>query len=61
MKKQLRASSAWTLPTLLLPHPTAAADDNTVTMPKAEIVGIAPVSGLGIDREILPYPVQAAT
>lgn len=61
MKKRLRTSSAWILPTLLLPHMTAAAVDNAAAMPKVEIVGIAPVNGPGIDRELLPYPVQAAT
>jgi outer membrane receptor protein involved in Fe transport len=29
--------------------------------PKVEIVGVAPLYGLGIDRDLLPYPVQVAT
>jgi outer membrane receptor protein involved in Fe transport len=30
-------------------------------IPKVEIVGVAPLYGLGIDRDLLPYPVQVAT
>lgn len=39
----------------------AAAADAPVGMAKVEIVGIAPLNGLGIDRELLPYPVQSAS
>lgn len=31
------------------------------TMPVVEIVGFAPLPGLGIERDLLPYPVQLAT
>ncbi|WP_051205027.1 TonB-dependent receptor plug domain-containing protein [Massilia timonae] len=30
-------------------------------MPIIEVVGVAPLPGLGIERELLPYPVQLAT
>jgi outer membrane receptor protein involved in Fe transport len=30
-------------------------------IPKVEVIGVAPVHGLGIDRDLLPYPVQVAT
>lgn len=61
MKKGLRAASACIMPALLAPCPTVFADDDTAIMPKVEIVGIAPVNSPGIDRELLPYPVQVAT
>jgi len=48
------------LATILAPCATAAPDDAPVTLAKVEIVGIAPLYGLGIDRDLLPYPVQVA-
>jgi outer membrane receptor protein involved in Fe transport len=47
--------------TLSLPGAAMAGEPDSPTMAKVEIVGIAPLSGLGIDRDRLPYPVQVAT
>ena len=49
----------------VLLSPCALADPEVAAAPvaplaKVEIIGIAPLYGLGIDRELLPYPVQAA-
>lgn len=48
---------------LVLASPCAVAspDDAGAPVAKVDIVGIAPLYGLGIDRELLPYPVQAAS
>jgi len=47
---------------IALTSPCALADPEVAAAPpaKVEIIGIAPLYGLGIDRELLPYPVQAA-
>jgi outer membrane receptor protein involved in Fe transport len=37
------------------------AQEARAPVPKVEIVGVAPLYGLGIDRDLLPYPVQVAT
>lgn len=39
--------------------PHAAAQEEPA-MPRVEVVGIAPQSGVGVDRELLPYSVQSA-
>lgn len=46
----------------VLLSPCALAEPEVAGAPvaKVEIIGIAPLYGLGIDRELLPYPVQAA-
>jgi outer membrane receptor protein involved in Fe transport len=49
------------LAAILAPCAFAAPDDAPATMAKVEIVGIAPLYGLGIERDLLPYPVQAAS
>jgi len=49
------------LAAVLAPSASAAPDDAPATIAKVEIVGIAPLYGLGIDRELLPYPVQAVS
>lgn len=46
--------------------PCAAAEPEpsgkpTASMPVVEVVGLAPLPGLGIERDLLPYPVQIAT
>ncbi|MCD2519643.1 TonB-dependent receptor [Massilia sp. G4R7] len=46
--------------------PCAAADPERIDKPAAvipvvEVVGLAPLPGLGIERDLLPYPVQLAT
>ena len=61
MTKSLRASSAFLMPALLAPCMSTAADEPAASMAKVEIVGIAPLNGPGIDRDLLPYPVQTAT
>lgn len=43
------------------PCAAAAPEDAPAAMAKVEIVGIAPLYGLGIERDLLPYPVQAAS
>lgn len=45
---------------LLCPCAVMAQEDRGPA-PKVEIVGVAPLYGLGIDRDLLPYPVQVAT
>ena len=47
------------MPFLLLLAQTATAEEPRAA--KVEIVGLAPVYGLGIDRDLLPYPVQVAS
>ena len=47
--------------TLLLPWAAALAEPEAAGIPTVEIVGLAPTHGLGIDRYLLPYPVQVAT
>src|ERR1043165_4632367 len=49
------------LATLLSPCAFAEPEAAATALAKVEIVGIAPLYGLGIDRELLPYPVQVAT
>jgi len=39
----------------------AVADPVAAGIPSVEIVGMAPTHGLGIDRQLLPYPVQVAS
>jgi outer membrane receptor protein involved in Fe transport len=39
---------------------TPAFAQQEATVPSVEIVGITPVPGIGIDRKLLPYPVQTA-
>jgi outer membrane receptor protein involved in Fe transport len=46
---------------LLLPCIALAEEPGAPPIPKVEVVGIAPVYGLGVDRELLPYPVQVAS
>jgi outer membrane receptor protein involved in Fe transport len=48
------------LAVLLSPCALAGPDVADTSMAKVEVVGIAPLYGMGIDRELLPYPVQAA-
>ena len=43
-------------------HQAVAADDNVAAaLISVDIVGIAPLHGQGIERRLLPYPVQAAS
>jgi outer membrane receptor protein involved in Fe transport len=42
------------------PCQAAPADPVAAGIPSVEIVGLAPTYGLGIDRQLLPYPVQVA-
>lgn len=45
-----------------LPHGAwAAPDSGTGAIARVEIVGMAPLPGLGVERESLPYPVQLVT
>ena len=46
---------------LALPFTAAAQEGLTAGTARVEIVGIAPLHGLGIERDLLPYPVQVAT
>ncbi|RJG11181.1 TonB-dependent receptor [Massilia cavernae] len=47
---------------LALLAPSAMAQERTAAaMLSIEIIGIAPLQGLGIDRRLLPYPVQSAS
>jgi outer membrane receptor protein involved in Fe transport len=46
---------------LALPCTARAQEGLTAATPRVEIVGIAPLYGLGTERELLPYPVQVAT
>jgi outer membrane receptor protein involved in Fe transport len=39
----------------------AIAEEARAPIAKVEVVGVAPLYGLGIDRDLLPYPVQVAT
>lgn len=61
MTKGFRTSIAVFLAASPATHAVAEPDDATGAMARVEIVGIAPLNGLGIDRELLPYPVQVAT
>jgi outer membrane receptor protein involved in Fe transport len=44
-----------------LPCIAVAEETRGPSIPRVEVVGVAPVYGLGIDRDLLPYPVQVAT
>jgi outer membrane receptor protein involved in Fe transport len=44
-----------------LPCVAFAEEPHAPLAARVEIVGVAPVYGLGIDRDLLPYPVQVAT
>jgi outer membrane receptor protein involved in Fe transport len=46
---------------LLAPIAAAADEPAPAVVAIVEIVGIAPLHGLGVDRDLLPYPVQLAT
>lgn len=46
---------------LSLPCAAFAEEARAPFIPRVEVVGVAPVYGLGIDRELLPYPVQVAS
>ncbi len=39
----------------------AFAEEVRAPIPRVEVVGVAPVYGLGTDRDLLPYPVQVAS
>jgi len=45
----------------LSPCLAMAGEEPTQPIARVEVVGVAPVYGLGIDRDLLPYPVQVAT
>jgi len=60
MTKGLRSSIAFFSTALAATHAVAEPDD-PAPIAKVEIVGIAPLNGIGIDRDLLPYPVQVAT
>ena len=49
------------LPFLCLPCIAVAEEAGVARIPRVEVVGVAPVYGLGIDRDLLPYPVQVAS
>jgi outer membrane receptor protein involved in Fe transport len=49
----------WLLP--FLPCIAIAEEPGAAAAAKVEVVGVAPVYGLGIDRDLLPYPVQVAS
>ncbi|MFC5550066.1 TonB-dependent receptor [Massilia aerilata] len=46
---------------LFLPFTAVAEETRAPFIPRVEVVGVAPVYGLGIERDLLPYPVQVAT
>jgi len=46
---------------LSLPSAAFAEQVRAPFIPRVEVVGVAPVYGLGIDRDLLPYPVQVAS
>ncbi|CAH0317973.1 Vitamin B12 transporter BtuB [Massilia sp. Bi118] len=46
---------------LFLPRVAVAEETRALFIPRVEVVGVAPVYGLGIGRDLLPYPVQVAT
>jgi outer membrane receptor protein involved in Fe transport len=46
---------------LSLPYAAFAEEARAPFIPKVEVVGVAPVYGLGIDRDLLPYTVQVAS
>ncbi|MFC0134443.1 TonB-dependent receptor [Massilia eurypsychrophila] len=46
---------------LLVAQQAAAQDYPTLSMLRVEVVGVAPQPGRGIDRDVLPYPVQSAS
>jgi outer membrane receptor protein involved in Fe transport len=46
---------------LLLPGIAIAEEPRAPLVARVEVVGVAPVYGLGIDRDLLPYPVQVAS
>lgn len=53
---------AQVLAAALLAHQAALADDGVAAaLVSVDIVGVAPVHGPGIDRRLLPYPVQAVS
>ena len=56
-----RQSSILVVAVLVVPCAMAKPGNATPGPDKVEIVGIAPLYGLGINRELLPYPVQAAS
>jgi outer membrane receptor protein involved in Fe transport len=57
-----RLAGAGVVAAALLPPCAAAAPEPTpAVVATVEIIGIAPLHGLGVDRYLLPYPVQVAT
>jgi outer membrane receptor protein involved in Fe transport len=46
---------------LLMPCAAIAEEPGTAPAARVEVVGVAPGYGLGIDRDLLPYPVQVAS
>jgi outer membrane receptor protein involved in Fe transport len=46
---------------LLAPIAAAASEPTPAVVATVEIVGFAPLHGLGVDRDLLPYPVQVAS
>lgn len=57
----LRTCIGFCIAALPAAYAVAEPDDDPTPIAKVEIVGIAPLSGLGMDRELLPYPVQVAS
>lgn len=64
MQRRARLLVAAAIPGVLLTPGTRAADDpaasGTAPIARVEIVGMAPLYGLGIERDLLPYQVQVA-
>ena len=56
LNRAVRAACA-----LALMQDAVAADDAPVRLPAVEVVGAAPVTGLSVPRDLLPYSVQSAT
>ena len=46
---------------LLVHQGGAAADDAAAVLISIDIVGVAPLPGQGVDRSLLPYPIQSAS
>jgi outer membrane receptor protein involved in Fe transport len=58
MKRRRIAIAVWAA---VAAQHAAAQDAALLAMVQVEVVGIAPLPGLGIDRELLPYSVQGAS
>jgi outer membrane receptor protein involved in Fe transport len=62
----IRNAVSISIVTLLVSSPSLAQDrqqtsQDLQTLPPVEVIGTTPLPGIGISRELLPYPVQTAT